>query len=343
MSGALRTLSRAARALARRRGDGEPPWAASNAAWNQVAAAARRAALARERGWIHAEAWARRCLQQRLLELRRAVDQSLAGLASMPASPAIAEIVRDLAALAEEFPGARIDLARREAAVVTAPVTLEGVALGPFEIVLSWAGERLGYRVVALEPRPSSGGGVVHPHVSDQRLCEGAARAPLQAALAEGRVLDFFTIVDRTLAAYNPESAYARLDEWDGAACDDCGSTTDADELAPCEQCGADLCGDCRGGCDDCGRCCCSGCGATCPCGSWRCRACLAPCGQCHQQFCLECLDEQELCAECAAAREADDADDASSPDVSSPAAPLLPTASAAADAAGVGQAGLSA
>ena len=63
--------------------------------------------------------------------------------------------------------------------------------------------------MIALDPHPAAlNDAVTHPHVSDERLCTGDAGAAIQAALAAGRVFDFFTLVRSVLVTYNPESPY---------------------------------------------------------------------------------------------------------------------------------------
>ncbi len=61
------------------------------------------------------------------------------------------------------------------------------------------------------------------PHVSDETLCEGDGRRAIHAALAAGRLYDFFTIVDRLLNTYASGRAYVDLDNWFGTPCHDCG------------------------------------------------------------------------------------------------------------------------
>src|SRR5690606_3706651 len=95
--------------------------------------------------------------------------------------------------------------------VVTDDIQLEGIPLGPFKIKLDWSrlGDSQPYEVIAVEANPaSSSDDVTHPHVQDNRLCEGDGRQALQKALAQGRLFDFFVLVRQILTTYNPSSAY---------------------------------------------------------------------------------------------------------------------------------------
>ena len=96
---------------------------------------------------------------------------------------------------------------------------------GPFEIRLDWRqlGSATPYRVVALDPHPAAKDtDVTHPHVQEEQLCEGEGRSAVRAALAEGRLYDFFLLVSQLLHTYGRGSAYVELDNWDGIPCDDC-------------------------------------------------------------------------------------------------------------------------
>jgi hypothetical protein len=129
------------------------------------------------------------------------------------------EIAADLAALGGEFPEVALDLAERNVSVVTEPIELEGIALGRFRICLYWLQlyQTRAYEVIALEPTPASeNDAVTHPHVYDKLLCPGEGALPIQAALAEGRMWDFFTLVNQILQTYNAGSAHIPLNRWAG-------------------------------------------------------------------------------------------------------------------------------
>jgi hypothetical protein len=207
--------------------------------------------------------------------------------------PTHRDVLADLVGLADCFPAVEVDLRYRELSVVTEPIELDGVRLGPFAVVLPWDGlgdESPEYFVKALDPRPAATDeSVVHPHVSDERLCEGEGRAPLRRALAEGRLLDFFVIVAQVLRTYNDASAYVALDRWDGVSCASCG------DAAPsaCRRCDDPVCDECSSACSSCDVTLCSGCSEVCPrCERDCCSSCLNPCESCHEPRCHCCLED---------------------------------------------------
>ena len=214
----------------------------------------------------------------------------------------VAELVKELEHLEDEFPQWRYDPKAGELIVVTEPITLEEMNFGPFEIRLAidHLGEGGGrarhgsYKVVALEPRPaSSNEAVTHPHVSDEQLCEGDATTPLRAALAEGRIGDFFILVKCVLETYNSASPYVALDQWEGYSCHECGSTTSEDDTYYCEGCDHDYCSECTSYCRCCDNSRCGSCLENCPsCGKRICSECLLTCDECESRCCKSCLKE---------------------------------------------------
>jgi hypothetical protein len=299
-----RLLVRAATALA---GGASPPRDLPDppiAAWAACVRATELLAVAEERGWRHAGEACRRELARRLDHLSRSLEGVRMELDEpAPARLATArDIYDDLIALQLEFPQLRVDLKAREITVATEPVTLEGVPLGAFEIVLNVArlDERFPYRVVALQPScPLIDDTITHPHVRDDELCEGEAAAPLRRALRERRLLDFFTIVAQTLGTYNGASAYVRLDEWTGVTCRECGDHCDPDDASYCHRCSCDLCDDCGACCDACEQLCCHDCAGPChACERSVCGACQRRCSTCRKGFCQECIHDG-LCREC--------------------------------------------
>jgi hypothetical protein len=206
--------------------------------------------------------------------------------------------VAEVRQLEAEFGGVEVRWRDAVVRVVTDPVTLRGVELGPFAVEFGW--DRVGhisaprcFDVVALEPNPAAGRDeVVHPHVQGVELCAGDAAGPLERALSDGRLADAALIVRSVLTAYNPASAYVPLAEWDGVCCSDCGRRVDLDDRYSCEGCDADLCESCSGSC------------ATCP--ASRCGACLGSCDVCRASCCRGCLQtagsDRAVCPECRAA-----------------------------------------
>jgi len=214
--------------------------------------------------------------------------------------PSVRDILADIEQLAEEFEEYKYDKDKQLLVVTTEPIELEGVYLGAFEIQLR-AGELAGmmrhsstYRIVALDPHPAaSNDAVTHPHVSDEHLCEGDASAAIDAALAGGRICDFFHLVRAVLTTYNPDSPYVPLDRWEGVACHDCGYTTDADNVCCCEVCGNDFCDECASYCQRCNSTVCIGCLEKCRvCDEPVCPGCMTECGSCGESLCRSCLDD---------------------------------------------------
>jgi hypothetical protein len=212
-------------------------------------------------------------------------------------------LFRDLVALDGEFAQLTIDLGKRNIAVETESIELEGVYLGRFRIRLQWQQDREqrpGYRILPLDDCSSrSMPEVCHPHVSNNVLCEGDASWPIRQALVDARLHDFFLVVSRVLESYNLQSAYLRLAEWESDSCEGCGDLIDDSDSCSCEHCGDGLCSGCMGSCSGCDASFCSGCLETCGgCDCAYCPSCLAECGRCGGEFCNDCLSE-EICDDC--------------------------------------------
>src|SRR5262249_49503777 len=145
-----------------------------------------------------------------------------------------ADIFADLMALDCEFEMVELNLQARYVAVLTPPIVLEDVYLGPFRIVLHWEqiGKPHAYDVIAVEPNCAEGQeDVTHPHVRDKLLCEGDGAMSIKAALTAGRVYDFFVLIRQVLGTYNPESAHVSLDNWIGRiSCAGCGCPVSDEE-----------------------------------------------------------------------------------------------------------------
>lgn len=190
--------------------------------------------------------------------------------------------------------------------IETDSITLEDQYLGPFEIrldldALGQLEPRKAYRVVATDPHPAAGDeNITHPHVSDERLCEGEATLSIRNALRSGRLGDFFLLVAGVLATYNSGSAYVSLNSWTGTTCDDCGAVIrHEDDVWICDRCGRDCCSDCVGRCDQCDTSVCKECTRDCTgCGKTICTRCALECGDCGDRFCQACLADG-LCKSC--------------------------------------------
>lgn len=212
----------------------------------------------------------------------------------------IGHIYDDLQALEQEFGDLDDDRKFLRLSIVTDPITLEGVYLGPFEIRLQWASSSPTYRVIAKDPHPSeSRDNVTHPHVMDEVLCEGDGHHAIKQALSQGRLLDFFTLVTGILKTYNPDSPFVELALWRGCSCSDCGTLVEEDYCYSCDKCHADICGECEARCCDCDESHCSDCIGSCAaCEDNYCRRCLQSCQGCHRFVCSGCLTE-ERCTNC--------------------------------------------
>jgi hypothetical protein len=222
-------------------------------------------------------------------------------------------LVDELDALQKEFGGIAFDVSKHTISVVTEPVTLEDIYLGPFKVQLEL--DKLDhlyysspYFVIALEPNPAAtNNSVTHPHVSDERLCEGDGSAAIRAALEEGRICDFFILVRSILNTYSADSPYVSLDDWDGRACYDCGRTVSGEDSYYCEHCEHDYCGECSTYCRRCEETICLSCSGQCSyCQEMLCRDCVSACEGCGELFCESCLKD-DLCPNCREEQENED------------------------------------
>lgn len=294
---------------------------------------------AERREWQAAAAHLRRNLTYPLASLIGTLQESARSISEPPDVPPtlnLRAVLDELASLEAEFSEFNFDLEEHRVWVITDEIALEGVVLGRFRIVLNWT--RLGddhpYEVQAEDPNPASGDeSVTHPHVRDDGLCEGDGKSAIRAALAEGRLFDFFVLVRQILGNYNPGSAYVRLKSWNGVGCADCGDGVPADEATSCERCESDLCYDCSSSCGDCGRTCCSECRSHCTaCDESFCEGCLLECDDCENSFCSGCLTDG-LCESCRETSE--ETDENLEPEIPPQATPAAPDAEIHADRVG--------
>jgi len=269
---------------------------------------------AEERGWNFAAAVLSDRLANMAEQLKNCLIRYLSQLRQVQRQAAsVADIYHDLLALEEDFQDVHVDDDEGEICATCEPIVLEGMHFGPFEIRLSLSPlkQSRSYRVVALEPRPAgNNSSVTHPHVSDERLCEGDGAAAIRAALQAGRIGDFFLLVAQILATYGRGRAYVELDEWDGEPCHDCGTHVAEDDRCYCSRCDALLCEECCSGCPECDQSSCDGCLESCSsCGANRCCSCLAKCAKCHEDVCENCIDHN-VCSKCQETHEEVDQDD---------------------------------
>ena len=210
--------------------------------------------------------------------------------------PLVSDVCRDLDQAEDEFGEVTYDCKEARVSVVTDSIELEEIELGDFEIQLDLAalGSVLAqqpFHIEALDPHPAQGHeGVTHPHVSDGYLCAGDATAPINAALASGRICDFFMLVRSVLTTYNHNSPYVSLDNWQGEPCYDCGYIMPSDDTFWCELCQNVYCPDCVDRCAHCNEGACCGCLGQCPvCEETVCSSCMTTCDECDMTLCERC------------------------------------------------------
>jgi hypothetical protein len=228
--------------------------------------------------------------------------------------PPLAAIVAELRALEQEFDEVAFDPEAETPSAATEPITLEDIYLGPFRVLLpldklAEMYQRVPYYVVAIEPHPAAKDeAVTHPHVSNEVVCEGDGSAAIRAALEEGRLCDFFTMVRSILNTYNPDSPYIALSNWHGVSCYDCGYVMDDEDSYYCSHCDNAVCDNCSRVCTDCGEIVCNECVSHCEiCDRSLCPACARTrCGDCEAVCCKSCLTDG-LCPECEKERDNED------------------------------------
>jgi hypothetical protein len=276
--------------------------------WGRCVELVRRVRRAQLRGWHLAADELRTELGYTIPTLQSelaAIHQQLPRAIVVQRFPTTNDLYQDLLLLTEEFENVDYDCRARKLSVMTEPIVLEGIYLGPFEIELDWGrlceNDAPPYRVIAKDPHPAeSRENVTHPHVLDEVLCEGEGRNAIRRALAQGRLLDFFTLVAGVLRSYNTESPFVDLTLWYGQVCSDCGAVVSDEDRYACRTCGETICEGCESLCTGCEESCCSGCITTCPgCSDGYCRGCLRRCDHCGASVCPKCLDDNERCPTC--------------------------------------------
>jgi len=229
------------------------------------------------------------------------------------ALPKLSEIYAELIQIEQEFGEIKFDPNEKAISVTTETITLEDISFGPFEIKLfidqiNKLYSDAPYRIIALEPNPAgSDDSITHPHVSNEKLCEGDGHVAIRSAIEQGRFCDFFTMAVNILQTYNPDSPYISLDDWEGVSCYDCGCTVSDDGCYYCEYCERDYCPECSTCCQKCDTTICLGCAYECPsCNEPVCQGCTAKCKDCEETFCKDCLTEEGLCQNCQEQRKED-------------------------------------
>lgn len=234
------------------------------------------------------------------------LDAARLGLSdSVPAAPTIRDLFQELIATEQDLGPIEWDRIHQRISVTTESIELEGILLGSFRIDLllhripgrepsDW------FRIEALEPNPAaSNEDVTHPHVDGGRLCAGEAWQPINNALTDGRISEFFAVIHSVLQTYNPHSPYVKLEDWCGTLCSDCGYVMSEGDRYWCEQCERDFCDECISSCACCSTSLCCGCLGKCEfCDEPVCDDCLTKCTECGEVCCKPCLDEG-LCPVC--------------------------------------------
>lgn len=279
------------------------------AGWQECGRLLRQINKADLRGWDAASQRLRLRLEAALRSLESQVSGTACGLSPVVWQRDVLsqrQLYDELRALHDEFEDVEYDFKNKVLTVVTEPIVLEEIDLGSFEIRLEWddLGEVSPYTIWAREPfRAGSNESVTHPHVQDEKLCEGDGHKAIAAALRQGRLFDFFTIVARILSTYNSGSAYVSLSDWIGEPCVDCGSNVSHDDLYRCDRCSESLCTECVVNCERCEDAFCGQCVARCSgCEELCCDRCLGKCPDCARRFCRECRYQDQKCEECHAA-----------------------------------------
>jgi len=260
-----------------------------------------------DKGWFKSAEKIRSRVSRNLCDFSHYLNQFKDIINSDETKPQkLSDIFADLMQIEDEFGELKFDLKEKTVSVITDPIELDELPLGPFEIRLfidqmSKLYSESPYKIIALEPNPAgSDCDVTHPHVSHEKLCEGDGHVSIRRAIEQGRFCDFFTLVVNILQTYNPDSPYVSLDSWEGISCYDCGYTIAGDECYYCEDCERDYCSNCSTYCQICDTTICLGCSFECPdCEQPVCRGCTVTCSECEETICKDCVTEEGLCKQC--------------------------------------------
>lgn len=197
----------------------------------------------------------------------------------------------------------------------------EEVDLGDFRAELHLSNPLEGLVIQSISCVESEGG-YHHPHVSGNNLCTGDGGLSMKDALCQGRLEDYFRIVEAVLRTYNEASPHEELTEWydpqhEGRFyCESCEQwRLDEDSLCcggcdhiyceGCDTCGVCCsmceewrCGECSTCCENCENIVCNNCYTACSrCSHYVCDDCLSMCAVCEEHLCNECCSE--CCANC--------------------------------------------
>jgi len=181
----------------------------------------------------------------------------------------------------------------------------EEVDLGDFWIHLDLHRPLDGLRIESISYVESENG-FTHPHVYGSKLCIGAGRLPSVDALCQGRLEDYFLIVEAVLRTYNSMSPHEELRQWYNPShegkfyCEGCEEYRSEESSCWCEGCQTTTCEYCNEGggcCTECGEWYCEECSNYCHgCEETLCNHCATGCDGCDENFCSSCMGSCEAC-----------------------------------------------
>lgn len=199
----------------------------------------------------------------------------------------------------------------------------EEVFLGSFWIHVNLSHPLDSLEIKSIDCIASENGDYFHPHVSGSELCIGEGNLTSKEALCQGRLEDYFRIVEAVLRTYNSNSPHEKLEQWynpdhDGEFfCDSCAEWRSDDSGCycvgceniyceycdngggGCAKCDEWYCGECLVMCHDCKDAICHHCSTAClGCEHTHCSSCLNECRVCVDQHCSLCLDSCHHCGD---------------------------------------------
>jgi hypothetical protein len=209
----------------------------------------------------------------------------LSKLAARKKPPALKDLILDLEALERDFPIVRYS--NSVLSVTTEDIVLEWDGLSfdfkAFEINLDMhavaAGAQKPYEIHAIDPQMAPDGHHCHPHLTGSDLCSGDGTQAARCATADGRLYDFFIVINQILNTYNPDSPYVKLEVWVNGydeddenhfVCEICNERYHVDDRYVCYNCNVSVCDNCSSYCDNAG-----------------------------ESFCRTCTDDEECAEDC--------------------------------------------
>jgi hypothetical protein len=135
-------------------------------------------------------------------------------------------IYRDLLDLMKKYGEIVYDRQHQKLSFWTEDVNLFGVDFGKYHIVINLnrlplkkgSDEETAkdvFRIYSNRAVPSGvSPTIIHPHVSQNIMCQGDMRNVIKAAFTEGRIYDAVLAINSVLNNYNGSSAYAQLELW---------------------------------------------------------------------------------------------------------------------------------